>query len=114
MKCSATIVITLLSLIGFHNTLYAQTWHKSYSAGEYDVNGTYLGGSEVMQLVSHNKKLYASVGYWEDETNIWYGGSNANIGWGQIISLDDSNGSWKEGLNLGASHLRPEVLKVRK
>ena len=88
----------------------AQTWQKSFSAGNYDLNGQYLGGSEVMQLVSHKKKLYASIGYWEDATNIWYGGSNSNIGWGQIIRLDNSNGNWQEDFKFGASYLRPEIL----
>ncbi|MDB4090740.1 hypothetical protein N9528_00240 [Crocinitomicaceae bacterium] len=32
--------------------------------------------------------LFASVGYWEDEDNIWYGGYNNNIGWEQINRLD--------------------------
>ena len=93
------------------NISNAQTWQKSFSAGDYDLNGQYLGGSEVMQLVSHKKKLYASIGYWEDATNIWYGGSNSNIGWGQIIRLDDSNGNWQEDFKFGASYLRPEILK---
>ena len=89
----------------------AQTWQKSFSSGNYDLNGQYLGGSEVLQLVSHKKMLFASVGYWQDDNNIWYGGSNNSIGWGQINSLDNPSAIWKEDLSLGASYLRPEILK---
>ena len=93
------------------NISNAQTWQKSFSAGNYDINGQYLGGSEVMQLVSHKKKLYASIGYWQDATNIWYGGSNSSIGWGQIIRKDNSIGNWQEDFKFGSNYLRPEVLK---
>ncbi len=89
----------------------AQTWKKSFSSGNYDLNGQYLGGSEVLQLISHKKILFASVGYWQDENNIWYGGSNNSIGWGQINSLDNPSANWKEDLFLGGSYLRPEILK---
>ena len=89
----------------------SQTWEKSFSPGDFDLNGQYLGGSEVMQLVSHKKKLYASIGYWQDATNIWYGGSNSNIGWGQIIRKDNSIGNWQEDFKFGANYLRPEILK---
>lgn len=103
--------ITTFILIGIYFNSNAQTWQKSFSAGNTDVNGEFLGGSEVLNLVGHKKKLYASVGYWEDETNVWYGGSNPNLGWGQIICLDSADGTWKEDLDMGASHLRPEILK---
>ena len=89
----------------------AQSWQKSFSSGNYDLNGQYLGGSEVLQLVSHKKMIFASVGYWQDDNNIWYGGSNNSIGWAQINSLDNSSANWKEDLFLGASYLRPEILK---
>ena len=89
----------------------SQTWEKSFIPGDFDLNGQYLGGSEVMQLVSHKKKLYASIGYWQDATNIWYGGSNSNIGWGQIIRKDNSIGNWQEDFKFGANYLRPEILK---
>ena len=101
--------LTILFLVSFGSK--AQNWEKSFSAGDFDTNGNFLGGSEVMQLVNHKNKLYASVGYWQDASNIWYGGANPSIGWGQIISLPGKNMSWKEDFNLGSSFLRPEVLK---
>jgi len=89
----------------------AQEWQNSFNAGNYDINDNYLGGSEVLQLVSHKNKLFASVGYWQDELNIWYGGNNVNNGWSQIIRLDNSDEDWILDLSLDSYHLRPGVLK---
>jgi len=89
----------------------AQSWSKSFTAGGYDSNNKLLGGSEVLQLVDHKNTLFASVGYWEDANNIWYGGFNTSIGWGQINRLDNPSANWQEDLFLGSSFLRPEILK---
>jgi hypothetical protein len=102
----------ILAIFLFMNyTLHAQVWSKSFTAGDYDSNSQLLGGSEVLQLISHKNKLFASVGYWEDGNNIWYGGSNNTIGWGQINRLDVSSGEWQEDFFLGSNYLRPEILK---
>ena len=79
------LTIFILSFIGIENSLIAQAWSKSFAAGFVDSNSSFLGGSEVLQLVSHKKKLYASVGYWQDGNNIWYGGTSSSKGWSQII-----------------------------
>ena len=105
------LIFLALSLVVLNNTLNAQVWSKSFTAGNFDSNSNVLGGSEVLQLIGHKNKLFASIGYWEDENNIWYGGTNSSIGWGQIIRLDNSKGQWQEDFFLGANHLRPEVLK---
>ena len=101
----------LTTILCSNNVLNAQVWSKSFIAGGYDSNNTFLGGSEVLQLVNHKNMLFASVGYWEDSNNIWYGGSNSNIGWGQINRLDNPSANWQEDLFMGASYLRPEILK---
>jgi len=106
------ICLLILTVFLFaNNPLNAQVWIKSFTAGGYDSNNKFLGGSEVLQLVNHKNMLFASVGYWEDANNIWYGGSNSNIGWGQINRLDNSSAAWQEDLFLGASYLRPEIIK---
>jgi hypothetical protein len=89
----------------------AQSWSKSFTAGGYDSKNKLWGGSEVLQLVDHKSILFASVGYREDSNNIWYGGSNRSIGWGQVNRLDNSSAHWQEDLFLGSSFLRPEILK---
>ena len=104
-------ILILLLVMSPSIALNAQVWTKSFTAGEYDSNGNFLGGSEVLQLVSHKNKLFASVGYWEDVNNIWYGGTNNSIGWGQINRLDNPAGNWQEDLVLGTNYLRPETLK---
>ena len=38
-------------------------WTQSYDAGYEDLKGAYAGGSEIMHIVSHKGKLYASNGF---------------------------------------------------
>ena len=89
--------------------LQAQTWQQSFTAGA-TVGGKFLGGSEVLQMVQHKGALYATVGYWEDGNNIWYGGTNNNA-WGQILKLGSATATWQQDHALSASHLRPEIIK---
>jgi len=109
-KLTKTYLVMILMSYSF-GSVNAQTWSKSFSAGGYDSGSNLLGGSEVLQLIDHKGALYASVGYWQDGNNIWYGGSNNSIGWGQINRLDTPNGEWKEDLFMGENYLRPEILK---
>jgi hypothetical protein len=106
-------ILSLLLILSAptYGALNAQVWNKSFTAGSYDSNNKLLGGSEVLQLIGHKNMLFASVGYWEDGNNIWYGGSDNNIGWGQINRLDNPSANWQEDLFLGSSYLRPEILK---
>ena len=107
---SKRIVILTMAICSY-SMVDAQSWSKSFTAGGYDSNNKLLGGSEVLQLVDHKNTLFASVGYWEDANNIWYGGFNTSIGWGQINRLDNPSANWQEDLFLGSSFLRPEILK---
>ena len=91
--------------------VFGQNWEQSYTAGNMDSEGIFMGGSEILNLETHKNRLYASLGYWEDENNIWYGGSNYNLGWAQILRLDTKDGEWEVDLNLGLNFLRPEILK---
>jgi len=93
------------------STSNAKDWTKSFEAGKDDINGQYMGGSEVLHLVGHDGSLYAAVGYWRDERNIWYGGTDFATGWGQVLRLDSPDGEWEVDLDMGAQHLRPEIIK---
>ena len=98
-------------LLIFFVIINAQVWEPSFTAGSFDNNNNFMGGSEVLQLVSHKNKLFASISYWQDELNIWYGGSNPSVGWSQIISLNSSSEDWSVDLDLDSYYLRPEILK---
>tara|TARA_Y100001970_G_scaffold34881_1_gene43127 strand:+ start:1055 stop:2554 length:1500 start_codon:yes stop_codon:yes gene_type:complete len=98
-------------LLIFFVIINAQVWESSFIAGDFDNDNNFMGGSEVLQLVSHKNKLFASISYWQDESNIWYGGDNPSIGWAQIISLNSQNEDWSVDLDLNSSYLRPEILK---
>ena len=93
------------------NEIIAPGWVQSYQAGYTDSSGHYAGGSEILHLVGHKGKLYAASGYWMDPRNIWYGGSDIKTGWGQILRLDKPSGKWEVDLDMGPTHLRPEILK---
>ena len=99
------------TLLIFFVIVNAQVWESSFTAGNFDDNNNFMGGSEVLQLVSHKNKLFASISYWQDESNIWYGGGDSNIGWSQIISLNSPNEDWSVDLDLESYYLRPEILK---
>jgi hypothetical protein len=105
-KFTGILLICLASV-----SVHADEWEKSFTAGQRDANGRYMGGSETLHLVGHAGKLYAAVGYWFDERNIFYGGDDPRTGWAQILRLDSPNGEWQVDLDMGGRHLRPETLK---
>jgi hypothetical protein len=70
-----------------------------------------MGGSEIMHLVGHQGMLFASVGYWEDSRNIFYGGKDKDNAWAQILRLDKPDGKREVDLELGPMYVRPEILK---
>jgi hypothetical protein len=86
-------------------------WKTSFVASCTDRNGKVAGGSQIIHLVTHKGKLYAANGYWKDARNIWYGGSDPNAGWGQVLQLSGPNEPWVVDLDLGPRHLRTELLK---
>ena len=105
------VIFNIVLVPMLFSLLVAEEWEESFNAGNLDVNGLFMGGSEVLHLVSHKNKLFASIGYWQDENNIWYGGDDLSIGWSQIICLENENDNWKVDFDLGYNHLRPEILK---
>tara|TARA_B100000953_G_scaffold272452_1_gene243934 strand:+ start:27 stop:1718 length:1692 start_codon:yes stop_codon:yes gene_type:complete len=105
------VILNFILVVMSFSLLTSQDWEQSFSAGGFDVNGLFMGGSEVLHLVPHKNKLFASIGYWQDENNVWYGGSDLSIGWSQIICLENEDDSWKVDFDLGYNYLRPEILK---
>jgi hypothetical protein len=87
-------------------------WVRSFSSGGEDVNGEFLGGSEVHHLVGHKGKLYAATGYWMDENNPYYS-QGKNKQWAQVLVKERKDAPWKEAYDTGDDQgvLRPEILK---
>ncbi|MBV8408372.1 MAG: hypothetical protein JOY64_12120 [Alphaproteobacteria bacterium] len=86
-------------------------WTASFVAGCRDRGGRFAGGSQIIHLVPHKGSLYAANGYWMDNHNVWYGGSNPNFGWSQVLRLSAPSEPWSVDFELGPRHLRTELLK---
>ena len=61
------LILIIFLITGAFSFVQSQVWVKSFTAGVYDLNNQLLGGSEVLQLISHKKMLFASIGYWQDD-----------------------------------------------
>src|ERR1700733_10184846 len=49
----------------------SEPYSLSYAAGGRDNQGNFLGGTELMNLVGFEGKLYAGVGYWMDRPRLF-------------------------------------------
>ena len=79
-------------------------WTQSYDAGYKDLNGAYAGGSEIMHIVSHKGKLYASNGYWVDAH--WVIPPDGQKQSSQVLRLDSLDAKWQVDLDMGQSNDR--------
>lgn len=80
-------------------------WHLSFAPGARDTRGRLAGGTEIINLVAHNGRLYAGNGYWMDTVGY------RNVPWAQVLVLDEPNGQWQVDLELKRVHMRTTVLK---
>ena len=89
-----------------------QGWERSYASGKTDVNGQFLGGSEIFHIESHKGRLYAATSYWMDENNTYYSKGKRNQ-WAQVLVKDSRNSPWREDYDTGDDRgvLRPEILQ---
>ena len=79
-------------------------WTQSYNAGYKDTNSAYAGGSEIMHIVSHKGKLYASNGFWVDAH--WVIPPDGQKQSAQVLRLDSLEGKWQVDLDMGQSNNR--------
>lgn len=86
-------------------------WDASFVADCTDRNGKFVGGSQIIHLVTHKGQIYAASGFWMDSHNIWYGGKDPKAGWSQVLRLSGPKEAWTVDLDLGPQHLRTELLK---
>lgn len=82
----------------------------SFVSGCLDAEGRRAGGSQILHLVSHKGALYAASGYWMDSRNVRYGGTDRTTGWAQVLRLTSAERPWQVDLELGATHMRTELL----
>ena len=97
---------SLLTLILFSTISLALSddlrWTQSYQAGYNDNNGNFAGGSEIMHIVSHKGKVYASNGYWCDAR--WVIPPEGQKQSAQVIRLDAPEAQWQVDLDTGKSN----------
>src|SRR5215468_3371227 len=67
----------------------AEGFAVSYTAGQRDGTGRFMGGTELRNLLGHRGTLYAGDGYWMDRPGP-EGRQPA-----QLLRLDDPTGSWR-------------------
>jgi hypothetical protein len=71
-----------------------EPYSASYAAGGRDSNGTFLGGTEAMNLTAFGGRLYAGVGYWMDVPNFFPKNPDPASG-AQLLVLDGRQASWR-------------------
>jgi hypothetical protein len=110
--------LTLFSPINLYTSPEARgsspSWARlktrsDYSAGTYDSNGNFMGGTELMSLVVHKGRLFAGVGYWNDE--VFIGGTNDPFPGPQVLVKDSATSLWRQDAAFGTNYLRTESLR---
>jgi len=77
-------------------------WVQSYDAGYVDANGAFAGGSEIMHLAAHRRKLFAANGYWMDGR--WSIPPEGQRQSAQVLRLDTTDGQWQVDLDTGETN----------
>jgi hypothetical protein len=85
-----TTCATLLLMIPAEaQQVTAERFAVSYTAGQRDGAGRFMGGTELRNLAGHKGVLYAGNGYWMDRP-----GPEGRQG-AQLLRLDEPIGDWK-------------------
>jgi hypothetical protein len=97
----------------------AEPYSLSFAAGGYDAQGNFLGGTELMDLVAFQGKLYAGVGYWMDRPFLlspWRPDPSPGA---QVLVLDSRSSRWRQEVSFGQrdgegalEHIRASALAV--
>ncbi len=73
----------------------SEPYSVSFAPGGRDEQGHFLGGTELLNLVPYQGKLYAGVGYWLDKPDFFPDSPDPASG-PQILVLDSKNGHWRQ------------------
>ena len=77
---------------------------QDYFPGTRDAHGQFMGGTEAMWLAGHGGKLFAAIGYGQDQP-----GDNPKPG-AQILRKDTAEGPWQVDHQFPAGCMRVEAL----
>jgi hypothetical protein len=95
-----------------------EPYSLSYAAGSYDLNGNFLGGTELMNLVAFKGALYAGIGYWMDRQRTYFARLDPSPG-AQIVVLDSKFGQWRQEVRFSmrdnggiSEYTRPSAMQV--
>ena len=100
----------ILCSLAFVTAAAPAKWRQSFDAGYFDVQGKWAGGSEIMHLAAHGRKLFAANGYWLDAR--WVIPPVGQKQSAQVLRLDRADGRWQVDLDLGkANDLGLEYMK---
>jgi poly(A) polymerase len=89
-NAAACLILALWATDGLADDGY----DVSYTAGERDAAGRFMGGTELRNLSAHGGKLYAGNGYWMDRPG------SEGLQAAQILVLDGPSGRWRVERNL--------------
>ena len=103
MKGSLLFLLVFISPV-----IYAQNWTSAFFPGQYDVNGKYIGGTEVMALIPHKGKIYAATSYVCDLNNTTYDLAGGT----PILVLDSAGAQWKEEVLFTNTLLIPSLDQI--
>jgi len=92
---SSSVVLTPAEAKEMSTVPAKEPYSLSYAAGGYDASGNFLGGTEAMNLVAFQGKLYAGIGYWMDQPRFFPQHPEPRSG-AQIIVLDAQGDRWRQ------------------
>ncbi len=81
-------------------------FRRVYQAGTLDVNGRFMGGTEIMHLVTHAGRLYAATSTLWDQP-----GNDPAVG-AQVLVLDRPDAGWRVEYEFAARHWRMSLVSV--
>jgi len=73
----------------------SEPYSLSYNAGGTDSNGNFLGGTEFMNLVAFQGRLYGGLSYWKDDPNYFPKHPDPASG-PQVLVLNSKNSQWQQ------------------
>lgn len=80
---------------------------RDYVPGQRDDSGQWSGGTETLRLITHDGKLFASLGYWMDVPYLQDKGDEPWTG-AQVLVKESADGPWRVDANFGRNTLRTE------